>query len=171
MSRSDPNQPFVYLVLVESVQLHGKRMQRFPPSLISSPNGGDCMAWQHGAVMTCGASVGQIDVPSFLTPICDPPPPGLSRQPPLHLHRVRGIQRLFSFSFFSFSSFSFFLCPSFPAPPLPPPPHPSPSPSPKFRLNRRQAAAVVAHLVRSGKMGGGFAKCFVSKLREHSPVK
>lgn len=39
------------------------------------------------------------------------------------------------------------------------------------RLNRRQAAAVVAHLVRPGKMGGGFAKCLVSKLREHSPIK
>lgn len=39
------------------------------------------------------------------------------------------------------------------------------------RLNRRQAAAVVAHLVRPSKMGGGFAKCLVSKLREHSPVK
>ncbi|CAM9843247.1 unnamed protein product [Pylaiella littoralis] len=39
------------------------------------------------------------------------------------------------------------------------------------KLNRRQAAAVVAHLVRSGKAGSGFAKCFVSKLREHSPVK
>eukprot|EP00903_Cladosiphon_okamuranus_P006626 g6471.t2 len=39
------------------------------------------------------------------------------------------------------------------------------------KLNRRQAAAVVAHLVRPDKMGGGFAKCFVSKLREHSPIK
>ncbi|CAM9333252.1 unnamed protein product, partial [Ectocarpus sp. 8 AP-2014] len=39
------------------------------------------------------------------------------------------------------------------------------------KLNRRQAAAVVAHLVRSGKTGSGFAKCFVSKLKDHSPVK
>eukprot|EP00752_Nemacystus_decipiens_P009436 g8435.t1 len=39
------------------------------------------------------------------------------------------------------------------------------------KLNRRQAAAVVAHLVRPGKTGGGFAKCLVSKLREHSPIK
>ncbi|CAM9461403.1 unnamed protein product [Hapterophycus canaliculatus] len=39
------------------------------------------------------------------------------------------------------------------------------------KLNRRQAAAVVAHLVRSSKTGGSFAKCFVSKLKEHSPVK
>jgi len=79
-----------------------------------------------------------------LAPICDPSPQ-VFFAPPLYLHPVVRSGRLLIFVFLRSR---FCLC-----------------------LPVRQAAAVVAHLVRSGKMGGGFAKCFVSKLREHSPVK
>ncbi|CAN0075413.1 unnamed protein product [Ascophyllum nodosum] len=39
------------------------------------------------------------------------------------------------------------------------------------RLNRRQAAAVVAHVVNSSPEAGALAKFFISKLKEHSPIR